>query len=387
MRSLRAPAELAYGWGALERLSSLTGREAALFIDSNCRDRLLDRAVDSLEQAGLRVRVLDGLAREPTYDSVAQVRRELRGAEPDLYVAIGGGSVLDAAKMARVAAELPRLSPEEWFAFGALDKPAWSSRLVAVPTTSGTGSEVTCAAVLIDPASRLKRVAIAPSLVPQLAIVDPELPLSMPPQVTACSGFDALVHALEAWTCRLASELTRPLAVGAARLLLRHLEPAWRDGADREARERVHYAATLAGLAISNSSVGLAHSLDQVGPLFDLPHGLALAILYPYVLDYNLRESEADVAELARLLGLGGGTDGESAARLRDAVRGLAARLGLPATLREAGVPWPALEAELDRLTAAASAAFATRQNPREPAPGHLHRLIACAYRGEPVDF
>ena len=328
--------------------------------------------------------------------------------KPDVIIALGGGSPMDAAKMMWLMYENPEAKFEEMamrfmdiekriYAFPVLGKKA---QFVAVPTTSGTGSEVTPFAVVTDDATGKKYPIADYALTPDMAIVDPELVMHMPKRLTAYGGIDAVVHALEAMVSVLSTEFTNSMALEALRILFKYLPDSYSHGAaDMKAREKVHYAATLAGMAFANAFLGICHSMaHKLGARFNLPHGLANALLIEDVIRYNATDiplkqtafpqytyptAKSRYARVADYLQLGGKTEDEKVERLGQAIRDLKAKLDIPASIRDAGVPEQAFAEALDTLAEDAFDDQCTGANPRYPLIREIKDLYLKAYKGK----
>ncbi len=315
--------------------------------------------------------VYDRVESEPTVDAVGQAADALGAAmECDVLVSLGGGSVIDTAKNAVVLAlNGGALSDYE---DGADPARAIAHVLphIAVPTTAGTGSEATAWAVFVDPGRRIKNAVYDPRLVPAVAVLDPELTVSVPPAVTAGTGMDALTHAMEAFVSRLANPVTDALALQAVELVALRLRRAVTEGADLEARAGMLLASFLAGAAFSNSSCGLVHTLSEaLGGFYRLPHGITNGVLLAPVMEFNAPSCAARSARLGAALA--GVPDAGAGA----AVRSLAADIGLPRSLAELGVP------RVD-LPALADAAFEWANdagNPRDVTLDQVRGLLERA--------
>jgi acetaldehyde dehydrogenase/alcohol dehydrogenase len=329
----------------------------------------------------------------------------LAHVRPDLIVAVGGGSVMDAAKVMRLLTEHPELSIRE-LSLPFLDArkrvaryptPQHSIQLVAIPTTAGTGSEVSPAAVITSQGRKVTLVDY--SLVPDVAVVDPTLSASMPPAITADTGIDALTHALEAAVSIFASPYTDAFCVQAARLIFESLPTAFAHGDDIEARTAMANAATLAGLAFSNAFVGVNHALAHaLGARFGIPHGRANALFLPHVLRYNAAlptkfmpapgysayVAPEKYAQLGRIL-FGGHSQEEQLERLFSKVDELIVTLRLPRSLAELGVTREEYVAAIPELARAAYADPSLRTNPRMPLIVELVGLLEAAWSGAPV--
>ncbi len=378
---LNAP--LAFGVGSLAHLGQLQGRRAAIVTDDATMEQLgfLDQAVAHLNKAGLETRVVARVAHEPTTTDVDAARSVVVDFAPDWIVALGGGSVMDTAKALWVFCEQPDLSWEGAFRFNGLP-PMRRTRLVTVPSTSGTGSETSRVAVIVDAQARMKRLIFSPEIIPTLAILDPALPAAMPRPLAAASAFDALSHAIEASLATIATEFTVSLALGAIRLIFKHLPASYHDG-ERQAREQMHYAATIAGMAINNSTAGLAHAMDQIGPLFSVSHGVVCAVLLPYTLAFSLDAATARLAEMGRALGLPVEDERERAwAFLREYVA-LQRAVDLPSAFKDVGIAEAAYRAQLEPMIGAAQGSGSTRLSPKIPSVDETRGLFLRAYHGQ----
>jgi acetaldehyde dehydrogenase/alcohol dehydrogenase len=349
---------------------------------------------------------------DPTLSNVNRGLEQLRQFQPDVIIAVGGGSPMDAAKVMWLMYEQPQVEFDGLaMRFMDIRKRVYElpplgqkAQLICIPTTSGTGSEVTPFAVVTDDRVGIKYPLADYALTPTMAIVDPDLTLKMPKKLTAYGGIDALTHALEAYVSVMASDFTDGLALQAIKLLMTYLPRAYEKGAaDPEAREKVHYAATIAGMAFANAFLGVCHSLaHKLGSTFHLPHGLANALMITHVIRYNATDApfkqaifpqyrypnaKHRYAEIADYLQLGGADDDEKVMRLIEAIEELKRKLGIPASIREALSE--SEQAFYDRLEAMAEQAFddqCTGANPRYPLIQDMKELYVLAYRGCRVD-
>lgn len=399
----RVPSNTFFNAGALENLREVDGSTALVVTDAPGEHRGLVDLVRSKLQAE-HVQAFSQVEAEPSQDTVRRGVELMQRLRPDLLVAVGGGSVIDVAKAMRLFHEhpdrdldeltLPFLDPRKRVAEFPQDP--HTVRLVAVPTTSGTGSEVSPAAVIT--VGDRKETLVDYSLVPDLAIVDPLLTISMPSVVTADSGIDALTHALEAVVSIFASPYTDALGVQAARLIFEALPKAYADPTDLGARTDMANAATLAGLAFSNAFVGVCHALAHAtGARFGLAHGRANALFLPHVLRYNAAlptkfmpspGSSAYVApdkyaQLGRVV-FGGREPEESRRRLLHGVEELLDRVEMPRTMADLGVAEDEFLGALPELTSAAFHDLSNRTNPRMPLMDELTALLRLGYYGDP---
>jgi acetaldehyde dehydrogenase/alcohol dehydrogenase len=398
----RVPSDTYFNAGALENLRQVACDVAVIVTDADGERRgVADEVRKHL--AARTVHVFSEIEPEPTERQIRAGVDTLARLRPDLLVGVGGGSVLDAAKAMRLFHESPDLQVAE-LAFPFLDarkrvarypRLAHHLRLVAIPTTSGTGSEVSPATVIRE--GRRKVTLVDYSLVPDMAIVDPHLTMSMPPAVTADSGVDALTHALEAAVSIFASPYTDAFCVQATRLILENLPRAVADGSDLEARTAMANAATIAGLAFSNAFVGVNHALAHaVGARFGISHGRANGLFLPHVIRYNAAipskfmpapgysayVAPEKYAQLGWVLGVGG--HGEAARRERffERVDALLDAVGIPRSLAEIGIERGEFEAAMPELARAAFEDPSLRTNPRMPLVRELVELLEAAWRG-----
>ncbi len=366
---------LAAGFG--NELGRLGGSRAFIVTDRVVRDLgLLDPVVRSLAVGGLDVvGTFDDIPPNSGFGVVMQGVEACRTAGGDILIAIGGGSVLDTAKGMNIVLCLGG-DIADYQGFGLINEPL--RPLVAVPTTAGTGSEVTAYAVIRDDATRSKQSLVSPYLAADLAVLDPELTLGLPPALTASTGMDALTHAVEAYLSTNSKPISDGLALHACRIIARWLPAAVSSGDDLEARYQMLTASCVAGMAFSAAMVGCVHALAHaLGGLFHVPHGLANALLLAGGMEYNLPAVEERLADLAAAFGVGptGERSRDAAAAIRF-VRELVARVGLPSCLREAGVPEDGLEEAAE--TACIDAAIYT--NPREATPEELLEVLRKAF-------
>jgi acetaldehyde dehydrogenase / alcohol dehydrogenase len=399
----RVPAETYFNVGALESLRTLPSERAVIVTDAQAEARGVAEEVRAHLQAD-GVHVIADVEPEPDEARVRAGADVLDRVRPDLLVAVGGGSVLDAAKAMRLFHEHPELTMDE-LTLPFLDARkrvahypddlSHRVRLAAVPTTAGTGSEVSPAAVIT--VDGVKATLVDYSLVPDVAIVEPRLTVSMPPQVTADTGVDALTHALEAAVSVFASPFTDAFCMQAVNLILDALPRAFGDGEDIDARTAMANAATIAGLAFSNAFVGVCHALAHpVGARFGIAHGRANAIFLPHVLRYNAAlpskfmpspgagtyVAPAKYAQISFILGLGGRGEEERRERLFGRVDELLDAVGMPRSLRELGVDQDEFEAALPDLAKGAFTDPSLRTNPRIPLIGELVELLRAGYAG-----
>lgn len=380
--------QIVFGEGALDALDEIQGQRALIVTDAALVELgLVERVQTHLERAGLEAHLFAEVEPEPSVPTVKKGAEVAREVEPDWIVGVGGGSAMDAAKAIWILYERPDLEPAEINPFVPLGL-RQKARLITVPTTSGTGAEVTWAIVLTDPIEQRKMGLGNRENVADIAVVDPVMAAGMPPQLTADTGLDALAHAVEGFTCTWHTDLTDGLCLQAARLIFRYLPRAVDDGSDMEARERMHNAATCAGLGFGNSMASMAHAMGHaLGAVFHIHHGRAVGLLLPYTVEFAAREAPDRFADLAQALGVtdkGGGAGARALARsLRDLVR----RVGNPTSIAEAGVDREAFEAQMDKLVDDAFNDTQMVTVARSPSYDELRQLFVYAYEGREIDF
>jgi len=334
---IRLPREITFGYGALGCLSQMPLKRVAIISGGASTTRLARETVlPLLQKSGKEAAILDGVLADPPLRQVAEFQKKLLEYQPDWILAFGGGSPIDLAKCAWIFYEHPELDiatkVKEWGTgpIKVLPPLRRKARLIAVETTSGTGSAVTRGAVITDETEKRKYPVRSYDIVPDLAIYDPEVCLVMPPTVTAHTGMDALTHALEAYVSVNENEPARWLALRAIQYVFRYLARAYAQPQDREAREKMHEANMMAAMAFSNAGLGICHAhAHPLGGRYHIPHGLANAVLLPHVVDFNLPAVEARYAEVAATLDLPGETDQELAAELIYAILRLNSLIGI----------------------------------------------------------
>lgn len=292
---------------------------------------LVDRITASLDRVGLRWSIYSGVEPDPTLAHVEAGSVQLEREGCQLVLAVGGGSSMDAAKL--IAAMATNPGPADKLE-GIMKVKRVPLPLFAIPTTAGTGSEVTLAAVVSDTQTHAKKFFTDPKLIPLMTALDPSLMVGLPAPITAATGMDALTHAVESFLSRTSTEATETYAKIAVRLIFGHLKTACTDGKNLESRKAMALASYYAGLAFTRTSVGYVHAIAHTfGAYYRTPHGLANAIALPHVLEFSKQAAEARLARLAEVIGCEGASDREKAARFIDAVRDLMSKIGIPATL------------------------------------------------------
>jgi acetaldehyde dehydrogenase/alcohol dehydrogenase len=343
---------------------------------------------------------------DPSIETVKRGTEEMNEFKPDVIIALGGGSAMDAAKAMWLFYEYPETDftalrlkfmdiRKRAFKFPKLGQ---KTQMVAIPTTSGTGSEVTSFTVISDNEKNTKYPLADYELTPDVAIIDPDFVMTVPPKVTADTGLDVLTHAIEAYVSVMASDYTDAMAMKAIQLVFEYLPKAYRDGSDRLAREKMHNASCIAGMAFTNAFLGINHSLaHKLGGEFHIPHGRANAILLPYVIEYNAQKptkfvsfpkygyyiADEKYAEIARYLGLPASTTEEGVASLIKAIRDLMKEVNGAMTIAECGIAKDAFESKVEKLADQAFEDQCTTANPRMPLVKELEEIYRKAYYGK----
>lgn len=328
---------------------------------------------DKIKAEGAKWEIFSDVTPDPDIETVTAGVAKILEFQPDTVIALGGGSPIDAAKAI------------VYFAAKQID--LRDCPFVAVPTTSGTGSEVSKFAVITDRARGIKYPLIDDTLLPDYAVLDAELTCSVPPKVTADTGLDVLTHAIEAFVCTEANAFTDALAEKSVKLVDHYLLLAYKEPDNREARQGMHNASCLAGAAFSNAGLGLCHSMAHaMGAQFHIPHGRANAILLPVVMSFNagcettLTPVATRYAELASLIGMGATSMRQSALNLIHMVRRLQQRMGVPQCIKDAGVSAEDFEAAVDTMADAALADRCTATNPKPCTKEDIIELYRQAY-------
>ncbi len=396
MARFTLPRDLYHGKGSLDELKNLKGKKAIVVVGGGSMKRFgfLDKAVNNLKEAGMEVRLFENVEPDPSVETVMKGAAAMREFEPDWIVAMGGGSPIDAAKAMWAFYEYPETSFEDLitpFSFPTLRQKA---RFCAIPTTSGTATEVTAFSVITDYQKGIKYPLADFNITPDVAIVDPDLAETMPKKLTAHTGMDAMTHAIEAYVSTLHCDYTDPLALHAIQMIHRDLKKSY-DG-DMEARDNMHNAQCLAGMAFSNALLGIVHSMaHKTGAAYSgghIVHGCANAMYLPKVIKYNAKNPEAAerYAQIAKFIGLEGQSNGELVDALIKELRAMNKSLDIPDGIKdyEGGI---IDEKEfLEKLPEVAKNAIGdacTGSNPRQPSQEEMEKLLKCCFYDTEVDF
>lgn len=397
------PRDLYHGAGSLETLKTLTGKKAIVVVGGGSMKRFgfLDKAVAYLKEAGMEVQLFEGVEPDPSVETVMKGAEAMCAFEPDWIVAMGGGSPIDAAKAMWVFYEYPDTTFEEIitpFSFPTLRTKA---KFCAIPSTSGTATEVTAFSVITDYHKGIKYPLADFNITPDVAIVDPELAETMPKKLVAHTGMDAMTHAIEAYVSTLHCNYTDPLALHAIKMIHNNLKKSY-DG-DMDARAAMHDAQCLAGMAFSNALLGIVHSMaHKTGAAYTgdhIIHGCANAMYLPKVIKYNSKNAEAAerYAEIASFIGLSGATTEGKVDALIAELRSMNDQLDIPQGIKNYGKSGVKADVSvidekefLEKLPEVAKNAIAdacTGSNPRQPSQEEMEKLLKACYYDTEIDF
>jgi len=396
MARFTLPRDLYHGKGSLEELKNLKGTKAVLVVGGGSMKRFgfLDKAVGYLEEAGMEVKLFENVEPDPSVETVMKGAKLMQEFEPDWIVSMGGGSPIDAAKAMWAFYEYPETTFDQLiipFNFPTLRTKA---KFCAIPSTSGTATEVTAFSVITDYAKGIKYPLADFNITPDVAIVDPALAETMPAKLTAHTGMDAMTHAIEAYVSTLHCDYTDPLALHAIKMIHNDLKASY-DG-DMDARDRMHNAQCLAGMAFSNALLGIVHSMaHKTGAAYTgghIVHGCANAMYLPRVIQYNAKNEEAAVryAEIATFLGLKGDSTEALVKALVDELKAMNVSLNIPNGIKEYEGGIIDEKEFMDKLPTVAELAIGdacTGSNPRIPTQEEMEKLLKACFYGEDVDF
>ena len=414
MQWFKVPEKIYFEAGAIQYLEKMPDITRAFIVTDEGMVKLgyVDRILYHLRkrQQYVHSEIFSSVEPDPSFETIKRGVQAIESFKPDVIIALGGGSAIDAAKGMWLFYEHPDADVEgmklkfldirkKTYKFPKLGE---KCKMVAIPTTSGTGSEVTSFAVISDKVQNKKYPLTDYELTPDVAIVDPDLVTSLPKSITADTGMDVLTHALEAYVSNMASDYTDALAEKAAELVIKNLKECYDNGSNKEARERMHNASTMAGMAFSNAFLGINHSLaHKLGAVYHLPHGRLNAILLPYVVKYNSEEptkfvsfpkyeyfiADEKYATIAKKMGLKADTKEEGVQSLIKEIQELNEYLNIPKSLQEAGVDEKDFFENIDTLADRAFEDQCTTANPRLPLIPELKQILTDAYYGNEIKF
>ena len=399
------PRDIYHGENALEALKTFKGKKAFVCVGGGSMKRFgfLDRVVQYLQEAGMEVKLFEGIESDPSVDTVMKGAKEMQDFGPDWIVAIGGGSPIDAAKAMWIKYEHPECTFEDMCKVFGIPTLRNKAKFCAISSTSGTATEVTAFSIITDYKKGIKYPIADFEITPDVAIVDPALAQTMPKKLVAHTGMDALTHAIEAYVSTANCDYTDPLALHAIEMIRDNLVDSYNE--DKKARSEMHNAQCLAGMAFSNALLGIVHSMaHKTGAVFGdlgahIIHGAANAMYLPKVIAFNAKDETAKkrYAKIADVIGLSGHTDDEKVKALITYVRGLNDKLNIPHCIKNYGadsypteqgfVPEQVFLERLHDIAANAVADACTGSNPRQPSVEEMEKLLKCCYYDTEVDF
>lgn len=403
MARFTLPRDLYHGKGSLEVLKTLTGKKAVICVGGGSMKRggFLQKAEDYLHEAGMEVKLIEGIESDPSVETVMNGAAIMQEFEPDWIVAMGGGSPIDAAKAMWIKYEYPDITFEDMCKVFGLPKLRNKAHFCAIPSTSGTATEVTAFSIITDYAKGIKYPIADFEITPDVAIVDPELAETMPKKLVAHTGMDAMTHAIEAYVSTANCDYTDPLALHAIKMIDTDLVKSYNGDAD--ARASMHNAQCLAGMAFSNALLGIVHSIaHKTGAAFSgghIIHGAANAMYLPKVIKFNAKDpvAAARYADIADFIHLGGNTTEEKIDNLIAMLRKKNDDLNIPHCIKHYGegglpaetgiVPEDEFMAKLHDIAANAILDACTGSNPRQPSQEEMEKLLKCCYYDTEVDF
>ena len=399
------PRDIYHGENALEALKTFKGKKAFVCVGGGSMKRFgfLDRVVQYLQEAGMEVKLFEGIESDPSVDTVMKGAKEMQDFGPDWIVAIGGGSPIDAAKAMWIKYEYPDCTFEDMCKVFGIPTLRNKAKFCAISSTSGTATEVTAFSIITDYEKGIKYPIADFEITPDVAIVDPALAQTMPKKLVAHTGMDALTHAIEAYVSTANCDYTDPLALHAIEMIRDDLVDSYNE--DKNARNEMHNAQCLAGMAFSNALLGIVHSMaHKTGAVFGdlgahIIHGAANAMYLPKVIAFNAKDETAKkrYAKIADVIGLSGNSDDEKVKALITYVRGLNDKLNIPHCIKNYGadsypteqgfVPEKIFLERLHDIAANAVADACTGSNPRQPSVEEMEKLLKCCYYDTEVDF
>lgn len=405
MSRFTLPRDIYHGKGCLEELKNLKGTKAILVVGGGSMKRqgFLDRAVNYLKEAGMEVELFEGVEPDPSVETVMKGAEAMRAFQPDWIVAMGGGSPIDAAKAMWAFYEYPEITFEDLITPFSFPELRQKAKFCAIPSTSGTATEVTAFSVITNYQTGVKYPLADFNITPDVAIVDPDLVAGLPVKQVAYTGMDALTHAIEAYVSTLNCPFTDPLALQAIEMVLEYLPASY--NCNMVAREQMHYAQCLAGMAFSNALLGIVHSMaHKTGAAFadygaHIIHGAANAMYLPKVIAYNAKNETAKerYGVIADFMKLGGDTLDEKVDLLIKYLRSMNDALNIPHCIKNYGadsypteegfVPEEIFLERLPEIAANAILDACTGSNPRQPDQEEMEKLLKCCYYDTEVDF
>lgn len=405
MARFTLPRDLYFGKGAIENLKTFKGKKAMIVVGGGSMKRFgfLQKAEDYLKQAGMEVALYEGVEPDPSVETVMKGAQAMLDFGPDWIVAIGGGSPIDAAKAMWIKYEYPDCTFEDMCKVFGIPELRKKAKFCAISSTSGTATEVTAFSIITDYSKGIKYPIADFEITPDVAIVDPDLAETMPQKLVAHTGMDAITHAIEAYVSTANSNYSDPLAIHAIEMIQADLVDSY--NGDMAARDRMHDAQCLAGMAFSNALLGIVHSMaHKTGAAFadygaHIIHGAANAMYLPKVIAFNAKDptTKKRYGVIADYMHLGGANDDEKVKLLIEFLRGMNDKLKIPHCIKNYGtdsypteqgfVPENVFLERLPEIAKNAIGDACTGSNPRQPSQEEMEKLLKCCYYDTDVDF
>ena len=403
MQRFTLPRDIYHGYGSMEILKNLTGKRAIICTGggSSRRNGSLGKAEAYLKEAGMEVKIYEGIESDPSVETVLKGAKVMQEFGPDWIIAIGGGSPIDAAKAMWIKYEYPSITFDEMRKVFGLPKLRRKAHFIAISSTSGTATEVTSFSIITDYKSGIKYPIADFEITPDMAIIDPELTHGMPPKLVAHTGMDAFTHAVEAYVSTAHCEFTDALAIHAIEMIQKYLIPSYQG--NMEARDKMHDAQCLAGMAFSNALLGIVHSMaHKTGAAYSgghIIHGAANAMYLPKVIRFNSKNTQAAerYANIARFIHLPGNTTAELIDALIEELREMNRQLNIPLGIKNYGqggvladtsiIDENEFNGSIAEVAKNAIADACTGSNPRIPTQEEMEKLLKACYYDTEIDF
>ncbi|WP_027623192.1 1-propanol dehydrogenase PduQ [Clostridium lundense] len=386
MNEFKVIPKIYFGQGSIEHLCDINASKVFIVTDPFIvQSNMILKITEKLDKSGITYKIFSDIVPDPPIETIAKGISAMSDFEPEAIITIGGGSSIDAAKGIKI------------FQYYIKDKIEKENKkkpiMIAIPTTSGTGSEVTNFSVITDKIKNIKYPLVEDSLTPDESIIDPDLVLTVPKGITADTGMDVLTHAIEAYVSTKASDYTDALAEKAIKIVFKYLIKAYKNGSDLEAREKMHNASCIAGMAFTNASLGLNHGMAHIlGGKFHVPHGKANAILLPYVIEYNsqinnLRDNRSSsvvktYAEISKFLGLSCYNDKEGVKSLISEIKNMLRTLNIPTRIKDLNIKEEEFLHEVKDMSKIAIEDRCNLTNPKVSTSEEVEKLFLKAYYG-----
>lgn len=388
MQRFTIPRDVYFGDNSIEHLKNIKGNKALIVIGSR---RLIENGTtgkiqELLNEAGIESSIYSGVESDPSVETVNKGVKVLNEYNPDIIIGVGGGSPIDAAKAMWIFYEYPNLTFEEASKPFSLPELRQKAKFIAIPTTSGTGTEVTSFSVITDEKTGVKYPIADYNITPDIAIVDTVLVESLSKNLVANTGMDALTHAFEAYVSTARNPITDALAIKSIEMTTENLIKSF--NGDITARKNMHISQCLAGMSFSNAILGIVHSMaHKTGKIFNIPHGCANALYLPYVIEFNAKTASSAYADIAKRLSLKGNNENELVESLIQMVKDFRTTMNMPSTLKEYGINEEDFKKNLDDISINSVGDPCTGTNPREISVDEMKNLFEATYYGTKVNF